>query len=400
MGESAASRTTRALMCLALWLVLGTIFFFAFSHGWVATWHAIGVPASTPTFMDLRGFPSGREVPLRGGDPLIANPLDPEKRRLNYPHLLGHLLWALGITDQNIPVFGVLFAALYLCCISWMIYESAAREGWLLLIAGLSIAPLFAIEQGNTDLLIFSLVFLAFLLRDHFSGPFVFLAATLLKIYPIAGFGVDAMRRPAKSRTVSVLLLSVAVGVFAWRWRELDAIRHATPATFLNSYGILSLQKLIRFWAVDRGATFQQASYAGGLIAISCWTSAVAGFVLAWMRKPNVESDLLRSRTALLFATFAGIYLFGFFVGSNFDYRLIYLIPTLPFALEMTGRTKHFRWGFVYIVFVLLVENLVVIEFSAGLILAQFAALIVFFMALPMFAMQLKHFYRNARGLE
>jgi hypothetical protein len=401
LEERAPNRTTRTLMCLAPWLVLGIIFFLAFSHGWASTWHALGVPASTTAFMDLRGFPSGREVARQGGDPLIANPLDPEKRPLNYPHLLAHLLWGLGISDKNIPVFGVLFGTFYLCCISWMIYASkAVREGWLLLIAGLSIAPLFGIEQGNTDLLIFSLVFLAFLLRNHFSGPLVFLTATLLKIYPIAAFGVDTVRRPAKGRTVSVLLMLVVMGVFAWRWRELDAIRHATPATFLNSYGILSLQKLIRFWVVDRGATFQQANDVGRAIAVSCWTSAVIVFVLAWIQKPNVESDLLRSRSGLLFATFAGIYLFSFFVGSNFDYRLIYLIPTLPFAAEMTLHTKHFRWGFVYIVFVLLAENLVVIEFSPGLILAQFTALIIFFMALPMFAKQLKCFVRNARSLE
>ena len=146
---------------------------------------------------------------------------------------------------------------------------------WLLLIAGLSIAPLFGIEQGNTDLLIFSLVFLAFLLRDHFSGPFVFLAATLLKIYPIAAFGVDTTRRPVKRRTLSIFLILTALAVFGWRWRELNAVRHATPATHLNSYGVLSLQKLIRFWAIDIGFTFRTATIAAGVAAAFCWFAAL-----------------------------------------------------------------------------------------------------------------------------
>ena len=397
VGRETPKRAAKSLMALAPWLVLGLIFFLAFSRGWVSTWHSIAVPASTPAFMDLRGFPSGRQVARQGGDPLIANSLDPEKRPLNYPHLLAHLLWTLGITDKNIPLFGVSFAALYLCCVSWLIYASkTVREMCLLLIAGLSVAPLFAIEQGNTDLLIFSLLFFAFLLRENFAGPLLFFVAILLKIYPVAAFAVDTARRPKKRRHLSAAPLVAAIAIFAWRWREVDAIRHATPATFLNSYGILSLQKLIRFWAVDSGWSFHKAAIGGWIVAGACWAAALAIAAFVWLKSPGYEKELLQSKPGLLFATFSGIYVFCFLAGSNFDYRLIYLIPTLPFAMELTRRPHASRLGFLYIVFVLLAENLVVIEFSPLLIVAQLAALTVFFMALPILVAQCKEFLRNA----
>jgi hypothetical protein len=381
------------LLAIIPWLALALIFFFAFSRNWNSTWHSIAVPSSGPSFMDLRGFPSGLEVARHGGDPLLANPLDPEKRRLNYPHLLAHLLWSFGISDKNIPIFGVIFCAFYLCCISNLIYSSKTfREALLLFIAGLSMAPLFGIEQGNTDLLIFSFVFLAFVLRDRLPGPLLFFAATLLKIYPAAAFAVDTIRRPPNRRTVSTSLLLLALTILAWRWRELDAIRHATPATYLNSYGILSLRKLTSFWALNNSSTLKNSTLLGWSVAVACWLAALLVVATTWKKAPSLDRVLLQSKTALLFSTFASIYVFSFLVGSNFDYRLIYLIPTLPFAIELARAPRHFRWAFVYIVLVLLVENWVSIEFGPGLIVAQFAALVVFLLALRVLAEQVRAF--------
>ena len=61
-----------------------------------------------------------------------------------------------------------------------------------------------------------------------------------------------------------------------------------------------------------------------------------------------------------MFSIFGSIYAFSFIIGSNWDYRLIFLVPTLPFAIErgntdllvfsliflgLMSSSKHLRWG-------------------------------------------------------
>jgi hypothetical protein len=97
-------------------------------------------------------------------------------------------------------------------------------------IAALSIAPLLAIERGNIDLLIFFLLFLGCTATNRFLRSGVFLAATVLKIYPIAAQIVDAIRRPLKENRVAIAAMIAAAALWTWKWRELEAIRHAAMA--------------------------------------------------------------------------------------------------------------------------------------------------------------------------
>ena len=144
-------RIFRVLIVAIPWLVLATVFYFAFTGDWFSAWQKVRVtPLHTP-FLDLQGFPTGLQVYRQGGDPLIANPLDPRKRPLNYPRLMMFLFAALGITQKNLPLFGVLLCALYLTCITALIWRARSRlEAVLLLVASLSAAPLLAVSIAMT----------------------------------------------------------------------------------------------------------------------------------------------------------------------------------------------------------------------------------------------------------
>jgi hypothetical protein len=61
------------------------------------------------------------------------------------------------------------------------------------------------------------------------------------------------------------------------------------------------------------------------------------------------DRQLLQSKAGGLFFLFGTIYAATFAVGSNWNYRLIFLIPTLPFAFESTRNPVHFPWGLAYI---------------------------------------------------
>jgi hypothetical protein len=329
----------------------------------------------------------------QGGDPLSANPLDPLKRPLNYPRLMLFLFSLLHITDRNLPIFGVALCAVYLAAVTRLIFEgSSTLEVLTLLVASLSLVPLFAIHQGNTDLLIFALVFLACTIRKDNIRPVILFAAAMLKIYPLAALVADAVQRPAKKRLFSILLTVLAIVGMAWQWRDLLAVSHATPQSPILSFGVLSIKKGLALVLLRNGVSSSASMNAGWLAVSACWLAGIVTAVAALRGALRLDPRLLRSRQGFLFCAFGAIYVFSFAVGSNFDYRLIYLIPTLPFVIRSIRAQSHIALSVAYIFLVLVMLNWLNDGFGFGLLVQHVATFVLFLMILSVLAGQAKNF--------
>jgi hypothetical protein len=339
----------------------------AFSSDWTTVWERVRVPSWGVSFMDIRSITTGVRTAREGGDPLIANAHDPYHRPLNYPRIWLHLFSALGITEANVWIVGLLFCALYLVCVSWLMFRCDSGFGIVtLLVAGLSLAPLLAIERGNTDLLIFALLFLGGVTANKYLEPGAFFVAAVLKVFPFAALIAGGIRRPNKERAIPIVLSGLAIAVFAWQWRDLKAIRHATPMSVYLSFGTLSLRA-------------QAAYMSWNLLAGSCAAAAlIAG--IAWFTRPSIEESVWDSKFGKLFSTFGAVYVFAFAIGSNWDYRLIFLVPTLPFAFDMVRTAGHTLWGIVYVAVVLIAENSFVRGTFQGIPTGDVSTFIVFIM--------------------
>jgi hypothetical protein len=351
-GSIAKSRDTgmrmvRGIKLLALailWLVPLVTISLALHHDWASVWSAMKVPTMNLPFSDLRVITGGLKTQQLGGNPITDNVGESLHRPMNYPRIWLHLFSRMGITDSNIEIVGIVFCVLYLICVSWLVLQCTSVTGVLvLLIAALSVAPLFAIERGNTDLLIFTLVFLGWLAGNQFLRPGAFFAAAALKIYPFAALIVEAIRRPVKGRIVPLALAGLVIALFAWQWRDFNAIRHSTPISPTLSYGLLSLKA--------------QAAYMSRKFLLFNCVAAGAIAAIAWLSRPNLEESLLNSKVGQLFSIFAGIYVFTFAIGSSWNYRLIFLLPTLPLAIELVRTPQRGWWGIAYIATVLIAEN-------------------------------------------
>ena len=349
-------RRSASLAILAiLWLVPLLIFVSAFHYGWHATWAGIGIPALVPSFADLRGLTGALITVQHGGDPFIFNPFDPWGRPLNYPRIWIYLFSALGINDGNVPVVGVTFCVLYLACVSVLIFRARRNlDAVVLLIAGLSLAPLLAFERGNIDLLIFAMVFLACALSSDALRSGLLCVAALLKIYPLAAMGADAMRRPSGRRAAPLLLLALVVASFAWQWRDVNTIRRYTPVSGSMSYGAISLKQE---FDEDWGPLLGNRVSTGWIAVALLWGAGALAAAGAWTRRTQFDASVRRSPAAGAFFVFGAIYAFSFAVGSNWDYRLIFLLPTLPFALDLARDPDHRRWALAYIAALLVAEN-------------------------------------------
>jgi hypothetical protein len=77
-----------------------------------------------------------------------------------------------------------------------------------------------------------------------------------------------------------------------------------------------------------------------------------------------------------------GIYVFTSAVDSNYNYRLILPVPTLPSAIELVRTGVHARWGIVCILLVLIAENSLAHSMFPGLLLSDMVTFAVFSMIL------------------
>jgi hypothetical protein len=60
-----------------------------------------------------------------------------------------------------------------------------------------------------------------------------------------------------------------------------------------------------------------------------------------------------------MFAIFGGVYILCYAVGCSWNYRLMFLLPTLPFAIESIRKSRHALLWSVYIFLVIFAENAV-----------------------------------------
>jgi hypothetical protein len=382
------NRGIRIGALVLLWLIPIFIFSWAFSWDWLATWRKLHIPSALPHFLDLNSIPTGVEFWHRGGDPFTANPLDPLRRPFNYPRVWLYLFSALGITRGNVDVVGLLFCVLYLGCISYLIVKAEHFVDVIfLLFASLSLAPLLGIERGNNDLFIFSLLFVGCVTSNKSVKSGIFAAAALLKIYPVAGLTIDAIRRPEKQREVPYILLAVVFVLFALQWYDVILIAHNTPIALNNSYGVAALRE--HFYALDHRWGILNGR--GWLVIVGCWIAGALTIAAAAWNRWRLDDSIRNSPYAEMFSVFAGMYVFTYALGSNFDYRLILLLPTIPLALEMSRTPRHRVWGLAHLLLTGLAINAFGIDESAG----HLAKLCIFLWLLAFLTMECRPFLQK-----
>jgi hypothetical protein len=386
-------RRTKIAALAVLWVAPLLLIFFGLRTNWRATWGAVGVGVDVLPFADLRGI-TGALVTLHNhGDPFTANPGDPWNRPLNSPRVWLKLFSMLGINDSHIPFVGVTFCVFYLICVSALLVRCMhTLDALILLWAGLSFCPLVAIQLGNTDLFIFTLMFVGCMTHSKILKPGVFFAAAILKIYPLVAMPIVAVRASRKERGALLVLAALAAATFAWQWRDLNAIRHATPISSRMAYGVLSMKA-----QVEEGL----ASPLGHRLPVSwiailgCWLAGGGVVAAAWTNRVYLDKSIRTSTNGGLFLAFGAIYAFTFAIGSNWDYRLIFLLPTLPLAFDLARQSTHRKWAIAYMALVILAENPLELISIYGATFCQLTTFFLFLIVTRFLTLQCKPDFAN-----
>lgn len=282
----------------------------------------LGVPPMRPPFADMRVITGAAEGLRSGLDPMRENPADPWGRLFNYPRLWLALA-PLGVAPRHTVALALAAWAAAALGLVWLARQvDRPLAAWAFAATLFSPAWAFALERANTDLVVFGLLAAAaaaFERRPVLATSVVGFASAL-KLFPIAALAAALGRRARAHNAAATVLVGFLLYLVAIR-ADLESIVDNTQHWPPLSHGVA----LAPAWA----------SRSLGLPPWVAWSFTLAAlFVVAVvaLRMRAREGSPPRASAAQSSAlrTGAAVHVGAFLLGSNFDYRLIFLALATP----------------------------------------------------------------------
>jgi len=353
-----------------------------FSGLYVATgtvhqaWQNLVDGATSPGFADVRTITHSIDCLLSGHDPYIAAACDPWGRLYNYPSIWLHL-GVLGISSAFTNVIGLSLIIVTIISLLFLFHTQTVVSGVIVFCALCSPPILFAVERGNTDLVIFSTLVISCTLlsmcghrtRDLVMSGII-ISLTILKIYPVAASSIFAWKRKGYVYSIIVASLAIAALFFTAGLHELKIIAENTPQYTCFSYGglraflgvanawIHPTEDKVGSFAFDLSAGLVKAgplplltdhlrlvsfalTVAVALAAIY-YSLRVSTFIFYFA--PALDSTSAHGTIAI---SCLSIFCFTFMLGSNIDYRLVFLLGVLSAVLRVYDVKR--RWSLLIV---------------------------------------------------
>jgi hypothetical protein len=340
MGSNLHVRSIGSGTVVALGLVVTAIVLLALGRvvGWGPTWRAFGVtPLQPPSFWDMHIINDCAANFWRGVD--AYEPRACDGATFNIPPAW---LWLgfFGLDGSDSSWLSVLVITATAIVVVLLFRGRPWIYGVIALGAVISPSVMMGVERANLDLLILALVGSAALIYEEgrigrACGAIAFLClGVVLKLIPM--FCVSLAARFSRQTLIfacTTLALSLIYVVSTMKYILL--IRRNVPTTFVLSYGYKTI-----FLGVDH---IRSEAGLGPLGLADTWVPALtaavvlicAGIVAAMSfhnRREFCSVDISTAGTAFLFG--AGIFCGTFLLGTNFIYRLMFLLLCVPQLLD------------------------------------------------------------------
>jgi len=248
----------------------------------------------------------------------------------------------LGLNPSNKVPVSIFFIGLFSFWNLWLLRPQRAIELFFSLAVLLSPPCLMLIERANDDIIIYSFICAVPLLLKLNSNlgrlcAWVGISALVpMKYYPAAAYALLLHREHSSKRLTFFVLLSLAflATFFFVIWQELTVIHDRIPvaAIFCSLGGRLLFDSMFLDSGVGKIWVFCGF---GGLL---CWVA----FVLFRAEPRATRDDPLNESYFLLGSS---ILTFCFFMNGNWDYRMAFLIPTIPLVFKwLSSNVKKERF--------------------------------------------------------
>ena len=311
----------------------------------VDLWPFLGVPSRPMPFIDARNLTAAWECQRLGYDPLYESPCDPLGRPLMYlrPWLL---LGALGLDQSHTFALSIVLVAAMFASFTMLVGRVPAGTGVVLAVAACSPAVMFAVERANMDVALFSVVAVALLLWRTIPGaarvlsPLIVLLAATAKLYPAFGLPAFIASRNRVAAQSALLCLAAFAVYVLYSLRDIQHVTAIAPQGELFSYGARILPAhLYHQLGADHWAGPRVVKQLLAVVPLGLLVAALAIRVHRRLRPAN--DDPVSTASLLAFHVGALIYLGTFAAANNFDYRLVFVLFTLPQLAEWARTPEH-----------------------------------------------------------
>lgn len=289
----------------------------------------------SPHFGDARVLLSGAESYALGFDPLVSNPSDPWGRPMNYPRVW-QLLGQWGLNQSHTTVIGLMFIGAFLVGVYLLSDGIGLFAACLMAACILSPSVMFGIERANNDLLMFFLLALAVrIYKPHHHFALVCIVCSgILKLFPVFGFVILLREEPRTCLRRAASYGTIMLAYLATTFRDLLLIREATPQSTRVAYGINI------FWMSVRDHF--SSPLAIGIAKLASGLAIVAICLLCFRVRGLDPISRDRARGQLdTFRVGCAVYIGSFLLTSNWDYRLMFLLFTVPCLCQWSRDNEH-----------------------------------------------------------
>lgn len=308
-----------------------------------------------PPFADMRVIAAGAECIRLGYDVLMENPCDPWQRLMNYPRI-----WSIfafwGINQSHTVILGIICGVLFFVLTFVTIERLNYLESLFYALILCSPSVMLAVERGNNDLIIFILLALCLLLIKGRNliwrsfGYALILLSAILKLYPIF-----ALTTSLKEKRRDFLFIFIAISItfiiyVIGNIESLSLVSKATPRSTLLSYGSKVIFDVILLNIGNFSKIFLEAKIAKItqivallIYVLSIFMILLTAYVLVKRGEDLSEKESQSGINKIdAFRIGASIYTGTFLIGNNWDYRLIFLLFTIPQILAWLKSRNNF----------------------------------------------------------
>ncbi|HEY5731987.1 MAG TPA: hypothetical protein VIS72_18210 [Anaerolineales bacterium] len=313
-----------------MWAILGILFD---QYGYYETWELWNVPTHPPLFRDWLLIPGSAESFRHGFEPSVENPYDPGQRIFNYPAFWRLFFYTNISVDDTVWIVVLLLVLFFISVIS-LPQKLTLPGAVLMLLVVFSPASLLLYERGNADLFVFficAMIVLSAGYSTNLTGVLLVFGG-IVKMFPMLGVAVLLKESKQKFWRLAIASILFMVAYGALTFQSQDAAWNTTMRGDGASYGSFVLITRLGSYLQD----LLPIDLSSGQLEMVFESLAAILILLAGVVATRRPKSLVsvHERNLSAFRMGASIYVGTFLLGNNWDYRLAFLIFTIPQLTE------------------------------------------------------------------
>ena len=329
------------------------IFYVSINHIiWFDFWHSLSIPAQPP-FSDLKAhilfyecFEIGINIYL---DECMLIP-DGNAKISTHPTIWLKIVKFLNL--QNVYVYNIFliftFSVYFYCLLKLFSSFNTFKSKIFFIIFFFSTSNFILIERFATDIIIFILVFAILSTNKKIlQSAFIFFGI-LLKYYPI--FLTSIFIKNKKMLILASITYFFFIIIFYIN--EIKLVNeNILEIALMIAYGSRTLTKAFYHLSIEYNFIINDLNYnyfKNVVILLFCIYSSLLILIGHKLNRKSLNNS--SNKIENYFICGASIYIGTFIIGSNFDYRLIFLIFTIPYLMRLDNTTLKYTLIICYVV--------------------------------------------------